>query len=162
MSVIVQHYDNREISMGAEEITENNVQYWCRHTKELKYSQISKALKFIQYNCLRYVGDFDNPSFNSLRENYDHTKHIFICLPLNTYETHFAFGVNFSKAPFSADYNSSEYIIYKRPDGTFECNCQGYQSKKKRNEIIPNGANCSHILALFYMFKLKRFGNHEK
>jgi len=59
--------------------------------------------------------------------------------------------------PYPVDYNSSEYIIFKNKDGNFECNCQGYQTKKRKGELVPDGANCSHVLALFYSFKIKRF-----
>ena len=148
-----------EFHEGAHELTEDNVQYWCRHTKELAKSQVSKALKFLRNNCIRYVGDFDNEQFNKLRADYDNAKHIFVCLPLNTHEEHQALGVTFQKEAFLKDYNWSEYIIFKKKDGTFECNCQGWQSKKRKGEIVSEGANCSHVLALYFSFKLKRFGN---
>jgi len=157
MCVTIKSFDNREIILGPAEITEDNVQYYCRHTKELKHSQISKALKFVRFNCIRYLGRSDNPMLEKLKDLYPDAKHFFICLPLNTKTYHNAFGLTFNKMPYTNDYNSSEYIIYKTPDGTFECNCQGFQSKKRKGEIIIEGSNCSHILALFYSFKLKRF-----
>ena len=155
--VIVECPDYREVSHGAEEVTEDNVQYWSRHTKELRKSQVSKALKFVHFNCVRYVGDFDNSVFNTIKQKYEGGKHFFLCLPLNTSENHKGFGVTFRKMPYPVDYNSSEYIIFKNKDGNFECNCQGYQTKKRKGELVPGGANCSHVLALFYSFKIKRF-----
>ena len=157
MCVTIKSFDNREVSLGVAEVTEDNVQYWSRHTKELKHSQVSKALKFVRFNCVRYLGSFDNPVFNKVRVNYPDAKHFFVCLPLNTKTSHNALGVSFKKMPYANDYNSSEYLIYKNLDGTFECNCQGFQSKKRKGDLVQGGANCSHILALFYSFKLKRF-----
>ena len=158
MAVTIKSPDYRPISLGAEEITENNVQYWCRHTKELKCQSRIKALKLLKFNCIRYVGKFNNPIFDIIRNKYEGAKHFFICLPLNTSKEHKALGVSFQKEPYPIDYNSSEYLIFAKANGTFECNCQGYQSKKRKGELIEGGANCSHILALFYNFKLKRFG----
>jgi len=125
-------------------LTVENVQYWCRHTKELKNTQVNKALQFVRFNCLHYIGN-----------------NRFVCLPLNT-EKEWSFKLDdakmcISKKPFDTDYNRSEYIISRLPGGTFECNCQGWQSKARRGEAIKDGANCSHVLALFYAFKLKKF-----
>lgn len=146
-----------------ENITSDNVQYWCRHSKELKNTQVSKALKFLKYDCLRYLGEpFEHlEGFKRLKDKYPEAKHIFVCLPLNTKDYHEFLGIRLEKESYDKDYNNSEYIIYKTQEGTFECNCQGYQSKKRRGEIIPEGANCSHILALFYAFKMRRFGKKQ-
>ena len=148
---------------GPREITSDNVQFWCRHTKELAKSQVSKALKFVKYDCIRYLGKaFENlEGFKHLAKLYPGAKHIFVCLPLNTRETHEFLGLELRKKPYLTDYNSSEYIIFKRPDGTFECNGQGWQSKASKGDIIPEGANCSHVLALYFAFKMKIFGAGE-
>ena len=152
-----------EFFEGPKEINASNVMYYSRHTKELQSSQVSKALKLVKYDCIRYLGKaFETfEGFGHLKNLYPDAKHLFICLPLNTSEFHEFLGVNMIKNPFLKDYNSSEYIIFKRKDGTFECNCQGFQSKAARGEIIPEGANCSHILALFFCFKIKRFGGDK-
>jgi hypothetical protein len=34
-------------SFGPESVTDSNVQFWSRHTKELKYAQIKKALQLL-------------------------------------------------------------------------------------------------------------------
>ena len=49
----------------------------------------------------------------------------------------------------------------EKSSGLWTCNCQGYQSKLKRGEITGDGVACSHILALFYAFKMKKFGNSQ-
>ena len=154
---------NTEIELGPREINIDNVQYLCRHTKELKASQVSKALKFLKFDCIRYAGLLNTEEFNKLREKlYAEGKHFFIVLPLNTRYDHNAFGANFLKEPFEKDYNFSEYVIFKREDGTFECNCQGWQTKKKKGEVVVEGANCSHVLALYYAFKTKKFNGGKK
>ena len=118
----------------------HTVRYWCRHTKELKGSQVLKAEQFVEFDCLHYVGN-----------------NRFICLPLNT-QGDFQWGDRLlKKKPFVREYNSSEYLIEKQSDGTFTCNCQGFYTKEKRGEIIKNGANCSHILGLYFAFMLKKF-----
>ena len=152
-----------EDSEGPREINSDNVMYYCRHSKELQNTQVSKALKFIKYDCIKYIGKaFDNlEGLAHLREKYKEATHIFICLPLNTEETCDFFGMELTKKPYEKNYNNSEYIIFKKKDGTFECNCQGWQSKANKGEIITEGANCSHILALYFCFKMKRFGKPE-
>ena len=164
MSITINHdIEETEISHGPREVTVENVQYWSRHTKELAKTQVSKALKFVDYGCVRYAGDFDNSVFNQLRNTkYEGAKHIFIVLPLNTEENHSVWGINFTKKPYVADYNTSEYIIYKKKDGTFSCNCQGYQQKEKKGELVIAGSNCSHVLALYYCFKMGVFKKNEK
>lgn len=146
-----------------EEITIENVQFYSRHAKELKQSQITKARKFVEFNCLRYIGNTMNDleQFQNLQQKYEGLKHVFICLPLNSEDTVDFFGHMFDKRPFPVDYNHSEYIIYKRPDGMFSCNCQGWVSKEKKGEMKPDGCMCSHVLALFFMFRMKKFGNHQ-
>jgi hypothetical protein len=124
---------------------ERTVRYWCRHTKELKGAQVKKAELFVLYDCLQYLGE-----------------NRFICLPLNTAEEFVLGDRVFRKKAWKTDYNSSEYVIQRRGEKTFECNCQGWQTKARRGEIIPEGANCSHVLGLFYAFKLKRFAPRQK
>lgn len=138
--------------------TIKDVQYYCRHTKELKSTQVRKALKFVNFDCIKYVGyDLE---FNS--------KYTFIVLPLNTADiwdvNHNGEVLSLKKLPYDVDYNSSDYKIYKNKKGVFECNCQGWQSKSKRGEVGGDGCACSHVLALFYCFKLRMFkgdGNVE-
>jgi len=123
----------------------HTVRFWCRHTKELKGSQVKKAELFVEYDCIQYVGN-----------------NRFICLPLNT-ETEFTFIDRvLKKRAYKADYNSSEYLIEQTSEKTFECNCQGWQTRARKGEIVPEGANCSHVLGLFFAFKLKRFAPRQK
>lgn len=118
----------------------HTVRFWCRHTVELKGSQVRKAELFVEHDCLQYLGN-----------------NRFVCLPLNS-EVEFLFeGRVLRKRPFKVDYNSSEYLIERQGENTFSCNCQGWQTRARRGELVPEGANCSHVLALFYAFKLKRF-----
>jgi len=140
------------------ELTPDNVVYWCRHTRELQGSQVKKAQEFVRHDCVKYLGKV--PLFDS--------NHTFVVLPLNTKPEHrvlvdrdeMAF-VTLQKIPFHRDYNVSDYLIFKRPDGTFKCNCQAWHTKEARGEITPQGANCSHVLALFFAFKMKMFGKDQ-
>lgn len=130
----------REVSgEGPLAFTVDTVRYWSRHTRELKGNQVTKAEHFVRYDCLHYLGN-----------------NRFVCLPLNTSERVVFEGREFLKRGFGKDYNNSEYII-DREERTFRCSCQGWDTKRKRNELVPEGANCSHVLALFYAFKLGRF-----
>ena len=150
-----------ETSEGPGEITVETVRHWCRHSKELNGSQVNKALKFVKYDCMKYIGDRID-LLGKLADHYQDAKHVFLCLPLNTAQSYDFFGYPLHKKPFESDYNFSEYIIYKeKSSGLWTCNCQGYQSKLKRGEITGDGVACSHILALFYAFKMKKFGNSQ-
>jgi hypothetical protein len=142
------------ISEGPREITVANVQFWCKHGRELRQTQRHKAQQFVEYDCIHYVGD--DPEFSS--------KYTFICLPLNPWEECEVFGEDdeirkIQKKPFPAYYNNSIYKIFKNDGGVFECNCQGWQTKAKRGETGRDGCHCSHVLALFFCFKLKKFGH---
>lgn len=165
---------NSQSEEGPKEVTIQNVQYWCKHSKELKQTQRSKALKFVEFDCVQYVG-FD--------EEFGH-KHTFVCLPLNTketvtfplrtsdivdYEEVFEQGImdenkthiTLRKKPFLKNYNNSVYKIYKEGN-TFICNCQGWTQADKREETRrADGCQCSHVLALYYCFKIKKFGRTQ-
>lgn len=136
------------------EYTIENVQYFCHHLKQLKNSQQSKALKFIEFDCIRYVGDM-----GEFRDKYS-----FIVLPLNTKDHVIYEGVRFNKKPFDVDYNSRVYTIAKSYDleQTFECNCQAYQTKKKKGELREGEANCSHVGSLYVAFKLRKFNQKKE
>jgi len=150
--------EQEAINEGPREITVDNVIHWSRHSKELNGSQRTKALKFVKYDCIKYIGDKID-LLGELKEKYKGAKHIFLCLPLNKAHSFDFFGHYLNKIPYEADYNFSEYIIYKDLFGNLICNCQGFVSKEKKGELIYHGANCSHCLALFYAFTLKKFGN---
>lgn len=45
-------------------------------------------------------------------------------------------------------YNSRTYTIKKNSEGKFECNCQ---------KAMQGSETCSHVLALYYAFKIKQF-----
>jgi hypothetical protein len=140
-------------SEGPREITVANVQFWCKHGRELRQTQRHKAQQFVEYDCVKYVGDDQEFS----------TKYTFVCLPLNPQDEFQEYGEDhqirtFTKKPFPVHYNNSLYKIFKNDDGIFECNCQGWQTKAKRGETGRDGCHCSHVLALFFCFKIKKFG----
>lgn len=141
---------DKVIAHGPDELSESTVQYWSKHTKELAKSQVSKALKFVHWGCLRYIGP--DLEFGS--------KYCFVCLPLNTALEVGDGGRVFPKESYDYDYNKTVYKIYKQ-DGEFCCNCQGWNTKSRKGEIPEGGAGCCHVLALFYAFKLKRFGRQH-
>lgn len=49
----------------------NEVQFYSRHAKELKYSQRHKSLKFLKHGCIKYEKE----------------KQAFLCLPLEGYNS---------------------------------------------------------------------------
>lgn len=49
--------DPNETNEGPGELTVENVQYWCHHTQDFANTQINKAKKFVEQNCLEYVGE---------------------------------------------------------------------------------------------------------
>lgn len=151
METWVKSNDNAVTYIEPENFTSKNVQYFCHHTKELKQTQVHKAQQFVDYDCIRYVGD--DGEFKD--------KYSFIVLPLNTEEETKYEGRIFAKKPFKNDYNHNVYTIAKSMNykNTFECNCQAWQTKHKKGEIKEEGSNCSHILALYFAFKMRRFGN---
>jgi len=130
------------------EFTPNNVMYFCHHAKELKQTIKSKALKFIKADCIRYVGDM-----GEFKDKYS-----FVCLPLNTKDHTIYEGVRFQKEPYELDYNSRVYTMAKHDD-IWSCNCQAYVTKEKKHEVrnFKDGVCCSHLLALFLAFKMRKF-----
>jgi len=76
---------------------------YCKHAMALRGSQRLKAVQFVRYSCIRYVGDV-----NEYRERCS-----FVCLPLNTRgEVVDEFtGRVFLKEPFVRDYNFSIYTL---------------------------------------------------
>lgn len=130
---------------------DDTVQCWSHHAKELKKTQVQKALKFLEYDLIRYIG-YDS-EFDS--------KYTFVVLPLNT-EEFCEVEINgvkqtFVKQPYPYDYNKTPYKIFKNSEGIFVCNCQGWDAKTKRGQMNTDGCNCSHVLSLFIKFKLKHF-----
>lgn len=137
---------------GPREITEENVQYWSKHARALEQPHVSKAKRFMQYDCIRYVGD----------DNEYSQKGSFVCLPLNTAESVMDRDTarEFHKEPYPKDYNSTIYTIVKE-NGIFRCNCQGWAYREREGKGGPDGCSCSHVLALFFCFKIKRFGGRN-
>ena len=128
---------------GPAEVTEGNVQYWCKHTRSLTKPIISKALKFLRHDCIKYVGD----------ENEYYEKNCFVCLPLNTASewTDPDTGRVFKKLPYKTDYNSTVYTI-RKVGGAFMCNCQGWTFRERQDNGAPDGCSCCHVLTLFMAF----------
>ena len=128
-----------------EEQDDDVVQHWCKHAKELKKTQLSKAIKFVKHNCIAYIGKDDE--FDS--------KYCFVCMPLNIEDKVMVSGIELKKKPFKHNYNFTTYKMYKNENDIWECNCQAWQTKHRKEEDKPDGCNCSHILALLLYFKLK-------
>ena len=145
------------------EINEDNVQYWCKQTKELKNSDVNKAVRLMKHHCIKYLGkSFSNyPGISKLKQKYPQANHAYICLPLNTASAHTFLDTTFQKEPYESDSNKSEYILFKKDDGNFECNCNIWKKKANDGSIVKSGVNCPHILALFMCFKIKRLGQEE-
>ena len=138
-----------EVSEGPRQINPDNVMYWSKHYKEIVGNFKKKSLRFLNLDCIKYVGD--DEEFKS--------KYTFLVLPLNK-ATEIDFeGRIFTKKPHLVDYNSSIYKIYKNNQGRFSCTCQAWTTKEKRNEGRDDGCQCSHTLALFLAFKCNFFKN---
>lgn len=150
--------------LGPRNITINNVMYWSRHSKRLKGTIREKALKFVKYECIRYLGQtFTYELKERYPGRYDNAKNIFICLPLNTNKEHNFLGHKIKKQAADVDYNNSEYIMYQDKDSKkWCCNCQGYKQKEEKGELSEDGIDCSHLLSLMYAFKLKKFVGKPK
>jgi len=133
-------------------LCEGNVQHYCKHGKELKQPLRLKSKLFLEHDCVKYLGD--DVEFGN--------RHTFVVLPLNTDDFCVVDGRSFSKVPFSRDYNYSAYKVVKTGLGVFECNCQGWQNRFRRGEMLMDGCHCSHVLALFYAFKLGKFKKVNK
>ena len=94
-------------------LTPQNVQFWSHHTQQFQHSQIHKAKKFLEHNCLEYVGES-----------------LFLCHNI-------------------PGYNTRTYTIKRRKSsGEFVCNCQ---------KALREDGKCSHVLALYYGFKIGLF-----
>jgi len=133
---------------GPAEFTEDNVQHWCKHARQLEKPHVNKAKRLLCFDCVRYVGD----------DNEYAMKCSFIVLPLNT-DDHVIdddTGREFFKKPYPKDYNSTLYTIV-REEGRFVCNCQGWSYRERRGDGGADGCSCSHVLALFFCFKIGRF-----
>lgn len=134
---------------GPREVTVENVCFWSRHARELEGSIKRKALLFLSYDCIHYLG------YDSTFES----KYTFMVLPLNTSDQFCYNNQTLFKKPFPKDYNSSEYLLYKKNDGRWICNCQGWRSAERDDKKRKaDGVQCSHILALFLAFKCRKFG----
>lgn len=108
------------------------VRYWSQSTKECVGNQQRKAKILLDYDCVQYAG---------LNE--------FVVLPLN-HETEVSFaGQKWFKKSYPKNYNRKEkpYVMTKEGD-EWKCNCQWN---------VKQGKMCSHILALMWAFKMKRF-----
>jgi hypothetical protein len=154
MSITISSSKDEVVFSEPEEFTAKNVMFYCHHTKELKQTQVHKAQQFIEADCIRYVGD--DGEFKD--------KYSFIVLPLNTKEQINYEGRTFDKKPFKTDYNHNVYTIAKSLEykDTFICNCQFSQKQLKEGKIREGGANCSHVLSLYFAFRMKQFGKGEK
>jgi hypothetical protein len=127
------------------DLRDNGVQSYDEFKGEFTYSQRHKSMKFLEYDCLRYIGD-----------------NKFICLPLNE-ETEIKWcGMTFQKTPYITFYNTTTYLIIRDDQFAFRCNCTGFRTKEKRfkSGLSPDIPFCAHIHALLHAFREKRF-NHE-
>ncbi len=146
---------NVESSEGPKEVNEDNVIFWSQHAKMIQGDQQKKAHLLLVHDCVQYLGHDESSG-----------KKTFIILPLNTeqfwHEIINGEDTVFIKKPFTHDYNKSAYRIYKNEEGMFECDCQGWNTKKVRGELNAEGVSCSHVLALFLAFKTGKFGKGDK
>jgi len=137
--MIVSRPEPKDSSEGPREINADNVIYWSTHAKELEGSLVTKAQKFVKYDCI----------------DYDKSGKYFVCLPLNVAPSVNYKGFLFQKRPFTKDYNSNVYEI-KKENGRWTCSCQGW-AKKEQIGPKADGVQCSHSLALLFSFKIKQF-----
>lgn len=149
---------NPHIETEIPEITAENVIYWSRHSKELVGSVRKKAQILVSLDCIQYIG-FDDESGR---------KHAFISLPINTLEeitlTIGGEERTFRKKPFVKDYNNdtTNYRMHRQNDGRWTCSCHGWSAADRDpSRRKPDGVQCSHLLALFYAFKMKKFSKAQ-
>ena len=102
------------------------VQGFDHKTWSLKKTQLEKSLKFLEYGCIRLMGDGE-----------------YLMLPLNKADSFEDGSVYQRKKPYPINYNSTGYNLFL-VGGFWTCNCQGYVTKKKKGEI----PFCSHVQAL--------------
>jgi hypothetical protein len=101
------------------------------------YSSLEKELKHSQIHTARQF-----IKFNCIE--YDREHRLYKCKPI-------------------PGYNSTTYFLVpnKNAEGGYECNCQHFQTQKKKNQFPL----CSHILALHYNWdatnRLHGVGRHE-
>jgi hypothetical protein len=85
----------------------NEVQYYSALEKELKHSQKEKAYKFMELGLIEY----------------DKEKKAFVCKPIPGYNS-----TTYQLIPLK------EKLMLGDSKIDFECNCHGYQTRKKRGE----------------------------
>jgi len=155
----------------------SNVQHWSKHAKLLSSTQKSKALKFLEYDCVKYIG---------LDEEFK-SKYTFVVLPLNQesevfvpvrsgglvdYSEVFEMGlgvpenfVRLFKRSYPVFYNKSVYKVYKGVIGGFVCNCQAWSMYRRGvDEGVKDdrefGCYCAHVLAVLYWLKIRNFNKN--
>lgn len=131
-----------EVSPREEKLS--RVCFYNKHDMDLKGGQVKKAEHLLTHKCIQYIGDDIEFAQSSS----------YICLPLNTKETYEEEGKIFTKKAFDVDYNFSAYKLRKNGK-TLHCTCQGYKTRENRGEIIAEGANCSHTLALYKFWEVQ-------
>lgn len=82
------------------------VQFYSHHAKDLKYTQRNKVLKFLENQCIEYVGD-----------------NVFICKPISGYNKRTYTLVKESTGEFSC--NCQFYVMNRRKGETVFCSHLG-------------------------------------
>ena len=139
-----------------DESTEETVQKWCKHAGCLAKSQRQKAKRFLESNCIQYIGGTGEQLAD----------HAFVCLPLNTQDSHIHNGGTYRKIPYRYDYNATSYEMVKAPAGFWTCQCQGWSKAmgERMDKGLPtfDGVLCSHLAALFQCFAEGKFGRQKQ
>jgi len=135
------------IKMSKYDESDEDIVYYDVIDKRLSGSIVKKAQQLVDHDCIQYVRGIG--LFGS--------KYGFVCLPLNDEEKIFFKGIEFTKLPYERNYNkrSIPYYLFQNNDGMWECNCQGWQTKKKQGLLNNKMPNCKHHLALLKYFKHK-------
>ena len=112
----------------------STVRYWSRSSLECVGSQHAKARKLLMYDSIQYLGESQ-----------------FVCLPLNTDKEVVFAGRTFVKVPYGKTYNHKKepFTLWREGVDSWRCNCQFNTT---------TGNMCSHVLALMWAFKMKKFG----
>jgi hypothetical protein len=134
-------------------MVEDKIFEYVAEQRELYGSLFNKALRFLEFDCIRYIGG---------EHDFSGEGKAYLILPLNTQAFTLFRGVEFSKLPYKVDYNWTCYVVTVTYDKIFKhnylhCSCQGWKSKVDKGEHTPDGVNCSHALALKLFWKRQSF-----
>lgn len=114
-----------------EKLTPKNVCFYSHHLKILIDSKGNKIAGVMNRKAILFL------EHDCIR--YDQYERVFFCDALK-------------------GYNKSNYRLTLNPEtNKYECDCQGYTSKVIKGEL----PFCSHLLALFYWFKIHNWNRSK-